>query len=157
MKQAVETQAASTPEPVGSGQHMSLNRLADCFEASSRRWELVVYPLMAAFVLLAGYGFFLVYNLTRDVSSLAQNVAALTDSIQRVSQEMQTVTREMNTIAETTQNMSVQMESMQANMGSIEQSSRAMAASTDVMRYQMGALNHNVGQPMSRMNSFFPW
>jgi len=36
-----------------------LERLANTFDSSARRWEMVVYPSLFAFVLLAGYGFFL--------------------------------------------------------------------------------------------------
>ncbi|VAW55258.1 hypothetical protein MNBD_GAMMA05-2376, partial [hydrothermal vent metagenome] len=36
-----------------------LERLANTFDSSAKRWEMVVYPSLFAFVLLAGYGFFL--------------------------------------------------------------------------------------------------
>ncbi len=147
-------------ELIDPEEDLSITRLANAFEASARRWELIVYPLLVAFVVLAGYGFFLVYNLTRDVASLAHNVAALTGSIDRVARDMQAVTGEMRSISETTRTMSVQMgalDPMRANMNSIDQSTRAMAASADMMRYQMGALNHNVGRPISQMSSFMPW
>ncbi|MGB5456237.1 MAG: hypothetical protein WBO18_09740, partial [Gammaproteobacteria bacterium] len=45
---------------------MALSRLADTFDKSARRWEMVVYPSMFAFILLAGYGFYLIYHLTHD-------------------------------------------------------------------------------------------
>ena len=44
-----------------------LERLANTFDNSARRWEMVVYPSLFAFVLLAGYGFFLIYRLTHDI------------------------------------------------------------------------------------------
>jgi len=37
--------------------------------------QAVVYPSLAAFVLLASYGFYLVYNLTQDVHRLSLDVA----------------------------------------------------------------------------------
>ncbi|MDT8281563.1 MAG: hypothetical protein RQ982_01985 [Gammaproteobacteria bacterium] len=34
-----------------------LERFTRAFEYSARRWELIVYPSLFAFILLAGYGF----------------------------------------------------------------------------------------------------
>ena len=36
----------------------AMDRFVKVFEASARRWELVIYPTMLAFVILAAYGFF---------------------------------------------------------------------------------------------------
>ena len=41
-------------------------RLSEVFESSARRWELIVYPSLFAFIILAAYGFYLIYNLARD-------------------------------------------------------------------------------------------
>ena len=35
----------------------SFERLSETFETSARRWELIVYPSLFGFILLAGYGF----------------------------------------------------------------------------------------------------
>lgn len=35
----------------------SFERLSKAFETSARRWELIVYPSLFGFILLAGYGF----------------------------------------------------------------------------------------------------
>ena len=37
-----------------------LDNFSRTFEASARRWELVVYPSLLAFIVLAAYGFFLI-------------------------------------------------------------------------------------------------
>ena len=49
---------AAEKEPV-----YSMDRLSEAFESSARRWELIVYPSLFAFIILAAYGFFLVYSL----------------------------------------------------------------------------------------------
>jgi len=54
-----------------------LERLANTFDSSAKRWEMVVYPSLFAFVLLAGYGFFLIYRLTHDISTLSQSVTRM--------------------------------------------------------------------------------
>ena len=51
-----------------------MDKFATTFEASARRWELVVYPSLLAFIVLAAYGFYLIYTLTGDISRLARSM-----------------------------------------------------------------------------------
>lgn len=125
-----------------SGDH-HMERLATTFESSARRWEMIVYPSLFAFIVLASYGFYLVFSLTHDVASLARNVSVLTQSIDRMVNNMDSISGNMDSIS--------------SNMESMNQSTRSMAMSADGMRYQMGAMNYNIGRPMSQMSSFMPW
>ena len=52
----------------------AMERFANAFEASARRWELIVYPALLAFVVLAAYGFFLIYTLSKDINTLARGM-----------------------------------------------------------------------------------
>lgn len=38
----------------------AVDRLSQAFETSAKRWELIVYPSLFAFIILAAYGFYLV-------------------------------------------------------------------------------------------------
>ena len=38
----------------------AFNRLSEAFETSARRWKLIVYSTLCAFIILAAYGFYLV-------------------------------------------------------------------------------------------------
>ena len=51
-----------------------MDRLSLAFETSARRWELIVYPTLFAFIILAAYGFYLIFSLARDVHYLAMTV-----------------------------------------------------------------------------------
>ena len=51
-----------------------MDRFVRSFEKSARRWELIIYPAMLAFVILAAYGFFLIYTLSKDVHFLASSM-----------------------------------------------------------------------------------
>ena len=52
----------------------ALDRFVTVFAAAARRWELVVYPALLAFVILAAYGFFLIYTLSKDMHLLASGM-----------------------------------------------------------------------------------
>lgn len=137
-----------------------MERLASTFESSARRWEMIVYPSLFAFIVLACYGFYLIFSLTSDVASLARNVSVLTESIDHMVVNMDSITTNMTSISGDMGEMNGKMDELKpirANMESMNQSARSMAMSADGMRYQMGAMNHNIGRPMSQMSSFMPW
>ena len=53
---------------------MVLAEFAKSFDKSARRWELIVYPSLFAFIILAMYGFFLIYSLTQDIRTMAASI-----------------------------------------------------------------------------------
>lgn len=139
---------ASQPSKESGEHHME--RLATTFESSARRWEMIVYPSLFAFIVLASYGFFLIYSLTHDVASLARNVSVLTKSIDHMVVNMDSISGNMGTI-------SSDLTRINNSMDTMNDSTRSMAMSVDGMRHHVGAMNYNIGRPMSEMSSFMPW
>ena len=154
-----EPAAAASVPPTAHVGDAHMERLATTFENSARRWELVVYPAMFAFIVLASYGFFLIYSLTNDVASLARNVTVLTSSIDRMTTNMDAIVVNMNSISSNMTEMDNKMSELapiRAQMEQMNHATRAMAASADGMHYQMGSMNHSM-RPMGTMSSFLPW
>ena len=140
----------------GSGEH-HMERLATTFESSARRWEMIVYPSMFAFIVLASYGFFLIYSLTHDVASLARNVTELTQSIDHMVTNMDAISTNMGGISGNMESMSTDLGQINRSVGNIDGSTRTMTMSVEGMRNEVGSLNYNVGRPMNNMTSFMPW
>ncbi|QEP44969.1 hypothetical protein D5085_18605 [Ectothiorhodospiraceae bacterium BW-2] len=159
-----------------------IERLATVFESSARRWELMVYPSLFAFIILAGYGFYLIFSLTHDVASLARNVNSLTKTIETsLVDNMDSITMDMSIMTSSMDNIATEMSYMSSNLGDISvgmdtitdemrnlgpmrmtmeqlnSNTLGMVASTNSIRHEMGAMNHNIGRPISQMSSFFPW
>jgi len=127
----------------------SLEKLSNAFLASAKRWEMIVYPSLFAFILLAAYGFFLIYSLTSDVSKISKDMHQITISMQKVGLNMDAVSRNMVIMTQTIDSQSHSMHEMVTHM-------RGMNMSMNQMRYDMSTLNNNVSRPMSYMNSFLP-
>lgn len=102
-------------------------------DGTSKNFRLMVYGAMFAFVVLALYGYFLIYNLTRDVHSLATDVSRMTNAV------------------ETNMNL------MSTHLYTIDRSTQMIAHSTVNMQRDMWSMNQNVSTPLSMMNSFLPW
>jgi hypothetical protein len=124
----------------------SLDQLAKAFMESARRWEMIVYPSMVAFIILAAYGFFLIYSLTKDVHLVVEDMHKITASMEKVVVNMDRVSKNMVVMTQTVDSQSASMKEMVYHI-------RGMNMSMNRMRYDMS----NVSRPMSFMNDFMPW
>ena len=155
----------------------AMDRFVSVFEASERRWELVIYPAMLAFVVLAGYGFFLIYTLSKDISTMAQgmdpelgkHLTHISESVIYLSENVRTMTRRVYHMSESVEIMADRMEALEylepmlANMSGMNlsmegmnQYMHTMNLNIDAMRYDMDDMSHSM-QPMDRMNNFMLW
>jgi len=144
-------------------------------DATTKRMQILVYPAMVAFIILASFGFYLIFSLTSDVNRMADTITHMSDSIDRnmnsISGTMGHMSVKMNSLADSTQTMSTDVGSMSKNVGSMTDNTVAMvksisglraatydmAASTNHMQQDMWSLNKNISTPLSFMNNFLPW
>ncbi len=160
----------------------ALERFARTFEASARRWELVVYPSLFAFVILAAYGFFLIYSLASDVAVLArsvdtqmgENMASMSSNIKNLSLNIDRMAVNLNAMSKNMDTMTGDLHVMVAQMGNIAQDTHHMAPMSEqmtgmrqsvhqmantmpYMQRDMSVMNQSISRPLSFMNSFMPW
>lgn len=128
----------------------SMNELTSTFTASARRWEMIVYPSMFAFILLATYGFFLIYSLTNDVSKVANEMSRIGNNMQDVVVHMDSVSKNMVVMTQTMHVQSATMQEMNSHV-------RNMSVSVNQMRHEVAVMNNSVSRPMQFMNSYMPW
>jgi methyl-accepting chemotaxis protein len=150
-----------------SGQQYSMDRLSLAFETSARRWELIVYPTLFAFILLAAYGFYLIFSLAKDVHFLAKsvdsnmslmssNLISMTDSVSQLSANVRTMAVSVDSMAQDVRTL----QPMLTSMDSMEESIKAMTVSTSYIQRDMRVMNHNIhdaSRPMTMWNNFIPW
>ena len=141
-----------------------MDRLSTAFETSARRWELIVYPSLFAFIILAAYGFYLIFSLAKDVHYLAisvdQNMTVLSSNMQSVADNMGQLSNNIRQITGSVESISdrvAYLEPIKDNMESLDKSIQAMNISTQNMQSDMALMNYNVSRPMSFMNTFMPW
>ena len=152
---------------MSQGMVACMDKFATTFETSARRWELVVYPSLLAFIVLAAYGFFLIYTLTTDVGRLARSIEtmvvsmdyvvtdlhAVSADVGQISATMRQVANDVGTESDTMKDMLVKMDSMSTSMG-------VMTVPMYHMRDDMSRMNHNMNQvagPMKSMSGMFPF
>ncbi len=160
---------ANDPKPDGTtqmlSQHDVLCALVTSLVQTNRRWQMVVFPALFAFVVLASYGFYLIFNLVEDVdrmatavdvnmgfmagrmSQISQNLDALTGTIRDIAVNLDdlsgTVTA-MNGKLETLPPMLDAMRDIDGRIASMDQSTRSMDAGVGAMTTSMQTLNNQM-------------
>lgn len=134
----------------------------------SRTLQIVVYPSLVAFVVLAAYGFYLVQSLTTDVNRLTETIASMNVSVDSnlnsISGNMNNMNTQMDKMAASTESMSENISQMTGNTASMTAdlqqmnvSTQNMAASTYNMQRDMWSMNKNVSRPFKAMSKFIPF
>ena len=149
-----------------------LERLANTFDSSARRWEMVVYPSLFAFVLLAGYGFFLIYRLTHDIAVLSQSVTHMavivSDAMPRMTKDLNMMTGSIDNMTGNIDGMSTEISSMSNQMNTLTPMSNniqsmthnigSMNRSVYGMQRDIGGMNRTVSSgPLGMMNDVMPF
>lgn len=170
-----------TEDTVLEVEHRVANDMAECmaqftrtFEASSRRWELIVYPSLLAFIVVASYVFFLIFSLTNDIGKIAQRMTDIQVSMESINKDFSSITTDMNIVSSNLIKMTQYVEQMNdgvkqqnATMSAIVLSMHDMNVSLDAMSYTvyhmsydtrtMGRNFENISGPMRFMNNYVPW
>ncbi|MCB1505632.1 MAG: hypothetical protein KDJ47_11710 [Hyphomicrobiaceae bacterium] len=169
---------SNTPAPLRlavPAQSDSIERLAIAFERSAKRWEMVAYPAMVLFTVIALFGFYKIYSvsenmrimaerlqpqmgehmdkLTQSMESLTANIAQMSRNIDMMQQRIVTMSNDTNAISKQMSTLTT----MDKNIAQMNQSVLAMTAHTDMMRWNMATMNRSIQRPMNFMNSFMPW
>jgi methyl-accepting chemotaxis protein len=163
----IETAAGVDAEAEIGNSQDSMDRLSMAFETSARRWELIVYPSLFAFILLAAYGFYLIFSLAKDIHFLAlsvdsnmnvmsSNLMTMTDSVGQLSANVRTMAVSVESMAQDVRTL----EPMLTSMDSMEESIKTMTHATYNIQRDMSSMNYNIhdaSRPMTFWNSFMPW
>lgn len=134
---------------IPSGQ---MAKFVSTFQQSARRWETIVYPALFAFVVLAGYGFFLIFSLTSDMSKMAdsmddkmgEHMASMTSSIVSLSQQVKMMTHTMK-------NISTKLDTLEPMLQYVGAMDNSMAQMTQSMVH-MDIMMTRMDKSMARMD-----
>jgi TolA-binding protein len=150
-------QASSSPSRKPSGGQSSviasdaaLERFAKSFESSARRWELIVYPSLFAFIILAAYGFFLIYSLTQDMHTLAVRMDP------NMGENMETMADRISVLSVNIESMSKRIEEMRVDIGSMTEQVTEMTSYVSRMEKQMVAMTADTGEMSTKLNALDP-
>jgi hypothetical protein len=125
--------------------------------AAAKAIRLIVYAGMACFLLLSGYGFFLIYELTVDAREMVGYAM-------RMSEQMQSMTRIMGNMHESVADMRGEMRDMRGAIVDMDRSMMALTGNMSHMANTVALIQHsarnldaNLAPAGGMMNTFMPW
>jgi methyl-accepting chemotaxis protein len=157
---------------------ISLSNFFKKLDRSVSRWERLIYPMMVVVGILGLSGFYLIYNVTRDMHQLTQqvdpqmevNLQSMSTYMGRLSENISTMTQQITILVERIDKMEGHIATMDGNIGTLagdvgqmkdnigimtgnvaemNQAMRAMTVNTGVMSRDI----NQMGRPMD----FMPW
>ncbi|MBF0124027.1 MAG: methyl-accepting chemotaxis protein [Magnetococcales bacterium] len=141
-----------------------LDNFAKSFDKSARRWELIVYPSMFGFIILAMYGFFLIYSLTQDIRTMSasidpnmgRNMGSLSTNIGSLSNNIELMSTHLEYISDNMETMSVDMQNMAESIDSMTESVTAMSGHVSEMNKNMTHVSKVMDDISVKMNTLAP-
>ncbi len=150
-----------------------MHEFSVAFQASAKRWELIVYPSLFAFVILAAYGFFLIYSMVSDVHRVtdqmvtiehtmvvvADNMVRVTDNMTSMTANMASIADNMNTMTNEVAHMSNKFDEAVAIAAHMDHSVATLVPIAGRMQHDADVMTnrmHNVTKPMNFMSKMFP-
>jgi methyl-accepting chemotaxis protein len=151
-------------------------------DRSILRWERMIYPMMVVVGILGFSGFYLIYNVTRDMHQLTEqvdprmevNLQSMSKHMGQLSQNISTMTQQIVVMVERIDKMEGHIANMDGNIGSLAGDVGEMKQNTALMTGNMAEMNHAIramtlntgvmsrdinqmGRPMDFMNKYAPW
>ena len=131
----------------------TMEQFVNSFQQSARRWETIVYPALFAFVVLAGYGFFLIYNLTSDMSKMADSMDSnMENHMETMSNSIVSMSEQILIMSNTMSQISVKLNSLQPMLQYVSTMDESINSMTQSMRNMDKMMTH-MDSSMAQMNN----
>lgn len=153
--QGGKSSSSQTPQLMTCGAAIEagqMERFVKSFQQSTQRWEVIVYPALFAFILLATYGFFLIYNLTGNMSAIARSMDPnMGEHMQVMADNMKELTLQIQSMTKTVEAISVKLDTLPIMVNHIEKMDTAIRNMDNSMLTMDKSIN-NMDKSMSTMN-----
>lgn len=114
--------------------------------AALKTVRIIAYSGMVAFVILAAYGFFLIYQLTTDAHRMTLHMDQMRDTMMGMRTSMSNMEGSMQNLTP-----------MEMHMANMDASTQHMAGTVSLIQHSARNLDRSFGPMMGTMNNFMPF
>ena len=133
-------------------------KTTEALKSFEDRWKYAVFPAMIAFVLLASFGFYLIYGMLQRMESLAHDVHRMVGVLENTLPTMTEDVHAMNkTISSSLPILEHKISDMSQEMKHMSHSTASLSTTTQNMGHNLWEVNKNISTPLSIMNAAVPW
>ena len=147
------------PAQIYSPEHHPPEYLAYLERAAAGLHSLkyVVFGLLGISVVLAAYGFFLIYQLTRDTHQMVTQTTRMAEEMVAMSRNMSAMQTSVADMRGNISDLSASIVAMNRNVASIDASVAHMAKTVGLIQHSTSNLDRSFGPAMGMLNNFVPF
>lgn len=119
--------------------------------------RIIVYAGMTGFVILAIYGFFLVYQLTNDVHRAVAQTELMTQQMQAMTRIMANMHESVSVMGGDIKTMNSNTDSMNGSMAQLASNMKHMTNTVALMQHSASNLDQSIGPVMGTFNRMMPF
>jgi len=119
--------------------------------------RIVVYAGMSGFIILAAYGFFLIYLLTSDARTMAEQMKSMSHNMASITAQMAVMTQSVNDMRQNIRNMDADFHDVDQHVAAMDRSMANMNGTVALIQHSARNLDQSVGPMMGAMNNFIPF
>ena len=119
--------------------------------------RIIVYAGMTSFVILAFYGFFLIYQLTGDVRRAVNQTVLMTQQMQAMALSMANMHDTISDIGTDMHSIRASVATMDASLTTMSKTVSQMGNTIALMQHSTSNLDQSFGPMMGAVNRFIPF
>lgn len=119
--------------------------------------KLIVFGVLAVTLVIAAYGFFLIYQLTRDSHHMVVQVGRMAEEMVAMRQSMTSIGANVAAMTGSIAEVRDQMGSMNRSVGAMNASVAHLASSVGAIQHSTANLDRSFGPAMGMLNNFVPF
>lgn len=119
--------------------------------------KLIVFGLLAGTLLMALYGFFLIFQLTRDSHQMVAQTVRMADEMVAMRASINSMSRNVDDMRGALGEVRDTMRTMNGSVSAMNASVAHMAGSVGLIQHSTANLDRSFGPAMGMMNNFIPF
>ncbi len=133
---------------------ITLTKFFKSFNDSISRWERLIYPTMIVMAILGLSGFYLIYHVTKDMSTMTQsidprmaaNLAAMSSHMSKLSDNIEKMTGQIGIMVEKIENMDSNIAKITDSIEHVDGTMNTMTEDIGEMKYAIQGMSMNIYQ-----------
>ena len=119
--------------------------------------RIIVFAGMSGFLLLAMYGFFLIFQLTGDVRRAVDQTGLMTQQMQAMTMIMANMHGSVADLGSDMSKMNASMARMETNIDAMSKAVGRMGDTVALMQHSASNIDQSIGPMMGAVNRFMPF
>jgi len=157
------TDDPTPPNNMPSTMSDCLNNLTNTLQAASKKWEIIIFPSLVAFIVASSLGFYLIFNMVESANKMADAVVSMNNKMDKIEESMIIISKDLTSTQKSIEKMSNQFDSVSLSIVEMNQTINLLNQNIEKINYNMSLITPSVQgirrsiSPSGMMRNMMPW